>query len=358
MRALILFTLLFVSFKSFAQLTFRIDDFSDEYYGKVHVADTSEVFYKGWVAVYEKGTNKQLIKVESDRLYFQLHNGKVKANILESPYGEQSLLIYDDFNFDGVKDFAISNGSQSCKGGPSFDIYLCDNGKFAYSKGFSRLANDYCGMFTVDAKKKRIHTMTKDGCCWHQYSEFMVENNEPKVLRIEEFDGYGQGHYAMVVTEQTWNGKQMEKKVTERTISGGLLSFEYGGIMFAFELENGKKLLFLEDHGTDGSYDIARYTFVDAKGKVELEYPDAYESRKFDRLVFTDEDGKNSSVSCSFSNGNAKYMVYDYDFGTSERKVGIKVTVNGKTYDMKGKPATAKYRLGNVVGYDNVIEKQ
>jgi CRISPR/Cas system-associated endoribonuclease Cas2 len=28
--------------------------------------------------------------------------------------------------------------------------------------------------------------MTKSGCCWHQYSTFVVEDNKPKVVEIIE----------------------------------------------------------------------------------------------------------------------------------------------------------------------------
>jgi len=43
-------------------------------------------------------------------------------------------------------------------------------------------------MFEVDPKGKRIHTMTKSGCCWHQVSEYIVENNNPKAISIVEDD--------------------------------------------------------------------------------------------------------------------------------------------------------------------------
>ena len=77
-----------------------------------------------------KKNKKQLIKINSDELTFTLHKGKVLANVKELPYGKQSSILYEDFNFDGIKDFAIMDGQNSCYHGPSFQIYLATNKGF------------------------------------------------------------------------------------------------------------------------------------------------------------------------------------------------------------------------------------
>jgi hypothetical protein len=172
------------------QTTFIVEDFSDRYFGKVVLVDneTNSEFVKGsgWIAVFDKETNQQLIKVENSQIFTTLHDGKVKANIAELPYGEQSLIMYNDFNFDGKADFAIMDGYNSCYNGPSFEIYLATKNGFKYSEDFTRLAQEYCGMFEVDYDKKQIFTMTKSGCCWHEYSTFTVENNRLVVIEIRE----------------------------------------------------------------------------------------------------------------------------------------------------------------------------
>lgn len=155
--------------------SFRVDDFSKDYYGIVKVSDTTEVFTKGTITIYEKKTNKPIINVESDELALDLHEGKVKSNVHQLPYGEQSIIMYDDFNFDGIKDFAIEDGQNSCYHTPSYKIYLARSSGFSFSSGFTQLAQNYCGMFDIDYANKEIHTMTKSGCCWHQFSTFIVE---------------------------------------------------------------------------------------------------------------------------------------------------------------------------------------
>ena len=82
-----------------AQTTFIVDNFSKDFYGKVFIKNTKEVFSPGWVAIFTKKTNKKIIEVFSIELTYTLHEGKILANIQELPYGEQSQIIYDDFQF-------------------------------------------------------------------------------------------------------------------------------------------------------------------------------------------------------------------------------------------------------------------
>ena len=84
---------------AFAQKIYSVDGFSKKYYGKVEIADTPEVFKKGWIAIYDRKTNKQIIKVVSNELALDLHDDKVVANIKSLPCGEQSIIMYEDFDF-------------------------------------------------------------------------------------------------------------------------------------------------------------------------------------------------------------------------------------------------------------------
>ena len=189
-------------------LKYLVDDFSDDYYGKVQVENTHEVFKKGRISIYKKKSNTEILHVDAKEIALTLHDEKVMANILELPYGEQSVIIYQDFNFDGVKDFALMDGQNSCYHGPSYTIFLAKNSKFILSKTFTRLAHEYCGMFSVDQTQKRIRTMTKSGCCWHETTEFIVENNQPKEIRITTED-LTETHL-IITTKKLVNGKWEE----------------------------------------------------------------------------------------------------------------------------------------------------
>ncbi len=331
--------ILFFLFSKFTlclcQTTFVIDNISKDYYGKLFIADTSEVFSKGWIAIYEKKSKKQLIKVNSDELTFELHQGKVLANIKELPYGEQSQILYDDYNFDGLKDFAIMDGQNSCYHGPSFQIYLATSQGFKHSPAFTRLAQEYCGMFDVDDDTKTISTMTKSGCCWHQYNEFIVENNQPKVIKITENDDT---HSPLsTVTQETWDGTKMVKS-TRTTVD---LEAEEVKTILSFHIDKtGKDVVLFSINDT-----FLNYAVLKKDGSVEFSYPADPLSQEPD---FTFNRTENT---LTFKNKNAFYQLY-----SNREKVGIDVQIEGKEYHWIGNNVTKKgnFKPLSVNKFDNV----
>ncbi len=312
---------------AFGQKTFEVQDFSKDYYGKVYLEDPSEVFSKGWVAIYEKKTNKQLIKVVSEELISETEDGKVKANVKELPYGEQSLIIYDDFNFDGIKDFAVMDGQNSCYHGPSFQIYLASKikSRFVLNKSFTQLAQDYCGMFDIDKTTKKISTMTKSGCCWHQFSEFIVVNNMPKAIKIVEDDASG-FPFSNLSTE-TWNGKKMVK-TSVRSVD---FENEDLKVLFSFLTKTNNQIVLF-------SYENElHYALINQKKNVEFAYPKDSEQ---ENPTFT-IDSKENPTALSFTNKNATYKIYE----TEGEKIGVQVNVNGKLSDISGDKTSQKGSL-------------
>ena len=316
---ILLLGLLTVS-ETYGQVTFTIDNFSDDYYGKLYIKDTTEVFSEGWVAIYNKKTKKQLIKVESEELTFTLHDGKVKANIQELPYGEQSSIIYADFNFDGKKDFALMDGQFSCYHGPSFQVYLASGNGFKYDIEFSRLAHEYCGMFNVDYETKTISTMTKSGCCWHEYSDFKVENNFPVEVKVVE-EGLNPmiGFIWDYVEKNRVNGKMVEKKYS-------LFDTEMGreNTFYSFEFSNEKKMRLVVNEAGNNVY----YVFTDKNNIVEMLYMDEFRYSKQENAIWFE---------------NAQKTTYKIT------STGIIVTLkNGKVINMQAKPGTIKGSLNKL----------
>ena len=330
--ATILFT--FLVARVFAQSVFTVDNFSKDYYGKIQINDTSEVFSKGWIAIYDQKTNKQLIKVDADELALDLHSGKAMANIKSLPYGEQSLIMYDDFNFDGEKDFAICDGQNSCYHGPSFKIYLSTPGGFLFSREFTRLAQEYCGMFDVDAQEKKIHTMAKSGCCWHEVSEFIVENNKPRAIKIVTEQ---QDVVFNITTEETWDGKTMVKKSTKTIDLSGV------DVVLSFNVPEKQKQVVLLNVNDRLLY----YALVRKDSTVEFSYPieAVYQSPDFQF------DSSARVMTVTFRNKGATYRVYE-----RQKELGITVNVDGKTFNWLGDAETKKgslKRLGELK-LDNV----
>jgi hypothetical protein len=319
-----------------AQTTFVIDNFSSNFFGKIFIADTSEVFSKGWIAVYEKKSNKQIIKVTSDELAISLHDGKLLANVKQLPYGEQSVLMYEDYNFDGKKDFAIEDGQNSCYHGPSFNIYLATKNGFVLDKNFTKLAQDFCGMFEVDTKNKQLSTMTKDGCCWHQFTNYKVINNFPQpVLLIEE----DQRNFPFSTsTTQKWNGKKMI------TTSEKMLDINEEGIqvILSFKVEKNQKEIVLFNTNDR----VLTYALLDKNGTVEFSFPLSivYQNPDFD---FNEKEN-----SISFKNKNATYKIFD-----ANNNLGIEINIDKKVYYWVGNIKSKKGNLNilTTTPLDNVV---
>lgn len=329
----------------FGQKTYNVQDFSKDFYGKIYIADTSEVFSKGWVAIYEKKSNRQLIKVDTEELTVTTdEDGTAKANVKELPYGEQSAIIYEDFNFDSIKDFAIMDGQNSCYHGPSFQIYLAGKVKnrFVLNKAFTELAQEYCGMFEVDPAKKMISTMTKSGCCWHQMSEFIVVGNAPKAVKIVEEDGT---QFPMnIVSTEIWNSKKMVK-TTVRTVD--LTEENEIKILLSFKTQkDGDEVVLMR------SDDMLFYFFINEKRNVELAYPTDSES---ENPTFTLESNGNHTA-LVFTNKGATYKIYE----TENEKIGVQVDAGGKSSDIPGDLATRKGSLRGLTGgnFANVTLKK
>ena len=326
MKFILLFTLLISTNTLSAQTTFIVDDFSDRYFGKVYISQPTEVFSKGWVAVFDKKTKRQLIKVNSDELTFNLRDGQIVSNIKELPYGEQSSIMYEDYNFDGKKDLALMDGQNSCYHGPSFQIYLETKTGFTRSPAFTRLAQEFCGMFDIDPTTKKIHTMTKSTCCWHQYSDFIVRNNKPIAVKIVE-EGLNQNGLTWDFTEYNRVGG----KLIRRDYSVFDIEDQEKNIIFSFEFSNQKKARLVK------LGDTLNYIFTDKENKVELIYSDQFYSSKEENTVW-------------FMNKKTQYKI---------SMDGISVSSPKTNLDMKAEPGTIRGMFSELQNtkFENVADR-
>lgn len=326
--------------KAQQQVRFRIDGFSDKYYGIVSVTDTANVFMSGTITVYDKQKNKELINSTSEELTLELHNGKVKTNILETPYGEQSVLIHQDFNFDGQKDFALMDGQNSCYHGPSYQVYLSTPAGFKPNAAFTRLSQEYCGMFQVDEKRKRLNTMTKSGCCWHQFTEFEVVQDKPKAVKIIESSISNTEPYFEEVAEQKWTTGKLETSMT-------LFPGDRIDTVLSFTLEKNGKRVMIFHVGQEYLF----YALLKKDESIEFYYPEVSwnEQQQTTQAARMHYNAANSTL--SFSNAEAHYELYDREEG-SLRKLGIRVVTDGQTYLFEGQPSTATGYLHSLRALD------
>jgi len=255
----LLLVLLLMPFFALAQESYDLIDFSDEFSGKIIVDDNqenSDLETNCTLNIYQKKSGRLVFSKPAFYSGYDFEDSKVKSNIQQIPYGEQSILIYEDFNFDGKEDIALRTGNYSCYGGPSFEIYLADKNGFVYNESFTELGSNYCGMFTVDDEKKQLQTMTKSGCCWHQFSTYVVENNQ--VVPIEIIEESYSGIFADYSVQKRVNGKM---------VTSGYRKFAEGGSPeFTMIFENGKKMYLTDIYGGEH----LGYVFTNAEDVVEL----------------------------------------------------------------------------------------
>lgn len=206
-------SILFFTQKVDAQI-FEIKEGSKLYDAKVDVlCEKDKCDGKAKIRLYQKATKQFVQTFDSDELTMYLDEKfKPSVNVVQL-YGEQSPLIFDDFNFDGTEDLAIRNGNDGSYGGPVYDVYVFNKSrhKFVLSEELSTLTQENLGMFEVDSKQKRLITFNKSGCCYHITSEYKVVPQKGLLL-IREFIEDAQGGEQVKVTDRNFiRGKWVEK---------------------------------------------------------------------------------------------------------------------------------------------------
>lgn len=211
MNKFILALLLVVPTSLFAQHTFELKDASKYFDIKVTVAECDDGFCRGKAKFefFKKGGNSPYQMIDHDDTLVQLEEGgKPLANV-SLMYDKQSVVNVGDFNFDGMEDVAVCDGTNGSYNGPSYRIYLSSRAakKFVYNSAFSELGK-HLGMFEVDKAKKRLTIFDKSGCCWHVTEEYSVVRNRPvKVFVVEEDATIPDETKVKITTKTLVNGK-------------------------------------------------------------------------------------------------------------------------------------------------------
>jgi hypothetical protein len=311
---------------------YAIGEFSDELTATLKVADSNDVFRPGSVSVFERRSGKRILHVESEELTLDLDDGQVTPNVKEVPYGHQSVLIYEDFDLDGRKDLALMDGQNSCYHGPSFQIFLRRGARFVHSAAFTSLAQEYCGMFTVDAKAKRIYQMSKSGCCSHQFYTWDVVNREPLLREvIDETLAMSTPEYLERTTTRDigTTTEYLRLGPEDDTRSKPILSFELAGPahkrVALFATESGL-LDYALVRGPDNLVELSYQLHV---LKSELEAAPAH---PFVWLA--------ARAELSFQNGGYQYIIH-----AGETGLGVSVHHGGKTVFLPGVEATRRGSL-------------
>lgn len=204
------FLLLFLSVAAFAQKKFEIKDASRSFDASFEVESCDADFCRGEIAfsLFRKGEKKPFQTIRLAATEFMLDEAELSNTKLMYDY--QSVLFFEDYNFDGRQDLALRDGNNSGYGGPSYQIYIFSaaSKKFIRSTAFTELAQGaYLGMFEVDAKKRRLRAFSKSGCCWHQTREFAVIGNRPRKVFEETEDAFSDEKKVIITTRKLIKGR-------------------------------------------------------------------------------------------------------------------------------------------------------
>ena len=186
----VFFLILLLGVTVSAQQKFEIKNASKIYDARVEVekCETETCSGKLKVELFKKSATKSFQTINLDETEFAIEEAQLTDS--KKMYDYQSILFFEDYNFDGVEDLSIRDGNYSGYGGPSYHIYLFSprSKQFIFSQPFTDLGQGaYLGMFRIDRKRKRLTASSKSGCCLHRTDEFIVVNNRPKKV-FEELE--------------------------------------------------------------------------------------------------------------------------------------------------------------------------
>jgi hypothetical protein len=219
-----IFLILLLASATFAQHTFDLKNASKFFDVKVNVekCDDNSCTGKASFSFYKKGGVKAYQVINLPDTYVQLGDGGKPLVNTTLLYDDQSVIVVDDFNFDGMEDVAICDGTNGGYGMPSYQIYLSSRaaGKFVRSPAFTDLGS-HLGMFEVDKESKTLQIMDKSGCCWHESTRYKVIGGRPVKVWVltedaQKFDEKANKRIVVTTEKTLVKGRWKTHVTTER----------------------------------------------------------------------------------------------------------------------------------------------
>ncbi|MBK8808459.1 MAG: hypothetical protein IPO21_18240 [Bacteroidales bacterium] len=207
--------LLIISNVCFGQKNFIINDGSQNYIAEVTIENCNYENCEGAgiIKLIDKTTNNHFQTFNSEELNIYYDNIQIDTIKVMLPYNEQSLLIFNDFNFDGAEDLAIANGNNGSYGATTYNVYIYNVTKkqFDWSEELTNLTTENLGMFKIDSERKRLISYSKSGCCWHLTSEYEIALPSILVLVYELEEDASLDKYVKVTTRKWVSNKWVSK---------------------------------------------------------------------------------------------------------------------------------------------------
>src|SRR5699024_4552843 len=202
-----------------AQTSFIVDDFLEEYYIKVTVepeTDESEIQTVRF-HVFDKQSDKKLTTSSADWSSRYITQNFPKAEGISVPYQEQSWFLYEDINFDGIKDvvlpqtYIVPFESIHSHG---FVVFEGDGkGKYLYNRALStKIRSKYPAVLTVDSKLEKLILQQQDYQDLESYeAEYEVRENEPIFIKSKlQYQHQPYGHHTVAYFKSETGERKVE----------------------------------------------------------------------------------------------------------------------------------------------------
>lgn len=186
-----------------------------KYFAKISLANCKDGLCSGNanIKIFDQETQKQIQSFASADLDFALNENQDPKNDTVILSRDQSPVIFGDFNFDGLEDIAIRNGSNEIYSAPSYDIYLFKNNQsFAFNKDLTRLASSNLGMFSIDTKNKLLTVDQKDGSHYHKTISYKFDAKKGLMEVSSTIEDASIGDDIVVIKQKMVDGK-MQKTI-------------------------------------------------------------------------------------------------------------------------------------------------
>lgn len=199
----------------FGQYQFEVKNISKKYNAIIHVENCNDgqCGGKGTVELYDSN-NRKVQSFVSDNLVLNPKRGqKLVPGQLIPLANDQSSVIIDDFNFDGTEDVAIRNGNMGNYSSASYDVYVFNSTRMAFVKSeeLTDLGSSGFDFFETDAKRKRLISYGKSGCCRIFTTEYAVIPNKGLDRVLEKEEDMTNEDQVRVITKEKINNKWITK---------------------------------------------------------------------------------------------------------------------------------------------------
>lgn len=222
MKILAMAFVLIGSLSVFSQQTFDIKNASKFFNVQVKVAKCDDLFCSGNTsfAIFNKRSVKPFQTIHLKETQISLDdNGKPEiAAVKDKKNGKWSSVYFEDFDFDGLEDFAVADGDNGGYRGTSYRIYLFDPSRkrFIFSPSFTRLGQGpYIGIPETNKKNRTLYIFWKSGAGFHQIERYSVSRKRPrKIYEYSEDSMIGNGN-RYITTKKLINGRW---RIWEKTV--------------------------------------------------------------------------------------------------------------------------------------------